>query len=64
MKKIIKYDNQIQSLSILLGLLIAIAVKAFISYSVMAFLGEGITKNIIVQGIALLSVGLLIYGRK
>ena len=45
-------------------ILFTIAVIAFISYSVMAFLGEGITKNIIVQGIALLSVGLLIYARK
>jgi hypothetical protein len=45
-------------------MLFAIAVIALISYSVFAFLGEGITKNIIVQGIALLSVGLLIYARK
>ena len=45
-------------------ILFAIAVIAFISYSVFTFFNVGITKNIIVQGIALLSVGLLIYTRK
>jgi len=45
-------------------ILFKIAVMAFIGYSVLTFFSVGITKNMIAQGIALLSVGLLIYARK
>lgn len=45
-------------------ILFIIAFVAFISYSVYTFFTVGITKNIIAQGIALLSVGLLIYTKK
>ena len=45
-------------------ILFLVAGVAFISYSVFTFFTEGITKNIIVQGIVLLSVGLLIFTKK
>jgi len=45
-------------------ILFVIIVIAFISYSVYTFFTLGITKNIIVQGVVVLSVGLLIYAKK
>lgn len=45
-------------------ILFIIAVVAFISYSVYSFFTVGFTKNVLLQGIALLSVALLIYTKK
>jgi hypothetical protein len=38
--------------------------RILFAIAVMAFISVGITKNMIVQGIAILLVGLLIYTRK
>ena len=45
-------------------ILFIVAGVAFISYSIYTFFTVGFTKNILVQGIVLLSVGLLIYTKK